>query len=236
MELVKGDNENLKGNAVIYWEVEGENLVAPDSKIIAINIIVSAIPLDDKLFTATFPPVSFRDNDELMSKLVNVDCDIIYGGKVMFPTIEADYKRFIKGESIRLNKIIEEYTDKYKVKFNFEPSKLSEKEQIYLLDDLSKKIRVSIKEGKYINGDSDSKPAKILRLIKNIKNNYKKYDMDSFLNILYIPGEAIDKLTSLYTKKFLAIFYEDYEEAQTISEEIQKIEKGYSKSRKRKKS
>lgn len=225
MELVKGNSENLMGNAVVYWDVVGDNIISPESKIIAMNFVISAIPMDNKLFTATFPPVTFIDYEDFMSKLVNVNCDIIYGGKVTFPPKEIDFKKFIKRESARYNKIIEEYTEKYKVKFDFNPSKLSEKEQLYLLDDLSKKIRSAVKEGKYIDGDTDSKPNKILKLVRSIKNNYKKYDIDSLINILYLPGNDIDNLTKLYTKKYLSIYYEDYEKASDLTKNIEKINK-----------
>lgn len=224
MELVKGDSNNLMGNAVVYWDVEGVNAIAPNSKIIASNFIISALPLEDKLFTATFPPVTFKDYDEFMSKLINVNCDIIYAGKVRFPAKEKDFKNFIKKETVKLNKIIEEYTEKYKVKFDFNPDKLSEKEKIYLLEDLSKEIRNAVKKGKYINGNTDSKPSKILKLVRNIKKDYTKYDVDNFINILYLQGEEIDDLAKLYTKKFLAIYYEDYENAKSLAEEISIIE------------
>jgi ribosomal protein S17E len=224
MELVKGDSENLMGNAVVYWDVEGKNAFAPDSKIIGTNFVISALPLEDKLFTATFPPITFKNYEEFISRLINVNCDIIYAGKVRFPPKEKDFKNFIKKETLKFNKIIEEYTEKYKVKFDFNPSKLSEKEKIYLLENLSKKIRNAVKDGKYINGNTDSKPSKLLKLIRNIKKDYTKYDVDNFINILYLPGDEIDNLTELYTKKFLAIYYEDYENAKSIAEEISIIE------------
>ncbi len=224
MELVRGNSENLIGNAVVYWDVEGENYLNPGSLIIASNFVISAIPLEDKLFTATFPPISFRDYDDFITHLVSVHCDIIYGGKVKFPPREIDFKRFLKQETSKYNKIIEEYTDKYKLKFDFDPGRLSEKEQLYLLEDLSKKIRISVSKGKYINGDSDSNPTKVLKIIKNLKNKYDKYDIDNFINFLYQPGKDMDNLTILYTKKFLAIYYEDYENAKNLSDRIKDIE------------
>lgn len=225
MELVRGNSENLSGNAVIYWEVEGENIFSPNSKIIAENFVISAIQLDEKLFTATFPPIFFKDYDELITRLVNINCDIIYGGKMKFPTNNKELEKYIKKEIFQVNKIIESYTEKYKIKFNFNPINLSEKEKIYLLNNLSKKIRNAINKGKYIDGSTDSKPSKMLKLIKNLKHDYKKYDIDSFINILYIPGKNNDKLTNLYTKKFLAIYYEDYENAKALSEKILNLEK-----------
>jgi hypothetical protein len=224
MELERGNSENLVGNAVVYWDVEGENYLNPGSRIIASNFVISAIPLEDKLFTATFPPISFKNHDDFMAHLVNVHCDIIYGGKLKFPPKESDFKKFLKHETVKYNKIIEEYTDKYKLKFDFDPSRLSEKEQLYLLEDLSKKIRISVAEGKYIDGDIDSNPTKVLKIIKNLKNKFDKYDIDNFINFLYQPGEDIDNLTNLYTKKFLAIYYEDYENAKDLSEQIKNIE------------
>lgn len=224
MELVRGNSENLTGNAVVYWDVEGDNLISPNSKIITINFVISAVPLEDKFFTATFPPIMFKDYDDFMAKMVNVSCDIIHGGGVTFPRSDRDFRRFVKGESIKFNKIMEEYTEKYKLKFNFNPSQLSEKEQLYLLDDLSRKIRISLGEGRYEEGDTDSKPTKLMKLVRNIKNKYKKYDIDNLINILYTPGDRLDSLTELYTKKFLAIYYEDYENAENLTKEIEKLE------------
>jgi hypothetical protein len=221
-KLVQGDTENLTGNCVVYWQVKGDNVFSPGSKIIAANFTISALPLEDKLLTATFPPISFLDFDEMTEKIININCDIIEGGAIEFPEKETDFKKFYKQQFYKYNKIIQEYSDKFKDKFDFKPEFLDEKESIYMLRKMLRKVRNNLSEKEV---DIDSKGIRIKKLIDDIQTRYSKYDVQKIYRLLYKPGEEIDILTELYINKFLSIYDEDYEKAVEFSKEIEQLEK-----------
>ncbi len=220
MILRRGELNNLTGNAIVYWEVIGENNIAPGFKVFAINFTVSSLPLDNKLLTATFPPIPFKDLNELTHKLTNVYCDIIYGGELNFPVDQETFSQFYKNEFAKFNKIIEEYVEIYKEKFNFTITQLSEKEKLKLLKDLTDRIRIDIREG----GKSKKLfTNRINQLMNNLRND-EKYEVNRLKDVLFLPGDVADQLVNLYTSKFLAIHDENYEIAIHLKQEITKLE------------
>lgn len=221
MILRKGDIDNLTGNVIVYWDVLGENMIAPGFGIFAINFTVSSLPLNNKLLTATFPPIPFKDLDELIDKLSHIQCDIIYGGELKFPTSQKGFSQFYKNELDKYNKIIEEYAEIYKEKFNSSLDTLSERDKLYLLRKMSKKIRIEMDRG--FKNEKLYAKKKIIRLIKNLENN-DKYDVSKFRNVLFKPGEIGDKLVSLYINKFIAIYNENYEDAIQLKNKISNLE------------
>ena len=220
MMLRRGKVDNLTGNAVVYWDIVGENEIAPGYTIFAVNFTVSPLPLDNKLLTATFPPIPYRDFDELFEKLSLVTCDIIYGGELMFPSDQEAITQFYKSEFAKYNKVIEEYVDLYKERFNLSVNNLTEIERLDLLKEMSKKVRIEIREGAESKKMGGKK--KIIELIKTLESS--KYDVKQFQKVLFIPGDVADQLVSLYTKKFFAIYNEKYEDASQIKDEITKLE------------
>ena len=222
-KLIQGEMDNLSGNCVVYWKVKGENVFAPGNKIIAANFTISALPLEDKLLTATFPPISFFDFDEMNEKIVNSNCDIIEGGIIEFPEKEAEFKRFYKQQFYKYNKIIQEYSDQFKEKFDFKPESLGEKESIYMLRKMLRKVRDNLNSER--EPDVDTKSHRIKKLMDDIQARYAKYDVHKISQILYRPGEEIDMLTELYINKFLSIYDEDYEKAVEFTREIEELEK-----------
>ncbi|MDH4129691.1 MAG: hypothetical protein OEV44_13100 [Spirochaetota bacterium] len=221
MILRRGNIDDLSGNAVVYWEVVGENKVAPGFSIFAINFVVSSIPLENKLLTATFPPVPFRDYEELLDKCFGIKCDVLYGGNIVFPDGDEGFNKFYKSEFAKFNKTVEEYVDIYKEKFNFSIERLSERDKLYMLKDLSQKARIDVREK---NNSKRLNSTKIKQIIDDLQYE-RKYDISNFQSILHLPGEIGDQLVTLYTEKFLAIFHEDYENANILKREIFKLEK-----------
>ncbi len=224
MILRRGVLEDLCGNAVVYWDVIGENIISPNSSIFAINFTVSSIPLDNKLLTATFPPIPFLDYNELADKLANVHCDIIYGGELQFPIEQDAFNQFYKSEFAKFNKVIEKYVDLYKEKFNFRVTKLTEHEKLNLLKDLSKKVRIGFSNRKKENKLFSKR---ILKIINNLKNQ-SKYDVAKFRSVLFKPGLVEDELVQLYTSQFLAIYHENYEHAGVLKQKITQLESNLS--------
>ncbi len=226
MILRRGFLEDLCGNAVVYWDVIGENIISPNSGIFAINFTVSSIPLDNKLLTATFPPIPFIDYNELLDKLSNVQCDIIYGGELEFPVEQDAFNQFYKSEFAKFNKVIEKYVDVYKEKFNFHVTRLSEQEKLNLLRDLSKKIRIGFSDDKKENKLFSKR---VIKIINNLKD-HSKYDVVKFRSILFKPGIIEDELVQLYTNQFLAIYHENYERAGVLKQKISQLEHDLSQS------
>lgn len=226
MILRRGDLTNLCGNAVVYWDIIGENVIAPGFNIFAINFTVSSLPIDNKLLTATFPPIPFNDFDELVKKLEDVQCDIIYGGELKFPKEQKALNKFYKNEFAKYNKVIEEYVDIYKEKFSFSFNRMTEQDKLKLLENLSEQVRTEIKNDEEIEAEADNKQVltdRLLKLIEHLQVN-SKYDISNFKEVIFLPGEIGDRLSHLYTKKFLAIYHEDYENANLLKNKISKLE------------
>lgn len=222
MNLEFGDWENLTGNGIVYWQVIGKNYIAPDSEIIAANFTISTLPLENKLLTATFPPIPFQDKDDLLEKIINVKCDIIYGGELHFPEDENNFNDFYKKEFAKYNKIVEEYSDKFKERFEFNVEKMTEAEKLTQLQNLTVKIRDQLSRG-HFNFNSN-KYLRWKKLTENISAHYTKYNVENLSKVIHLPGKQADDLSTLYTQKNLAIFYEKYEEASRLNSRIQVLE------------
>ena len=220
MILRRGDRENLVGNAIVYWDVVGDNVIAPGFSVFAINFTVSALALENKLLTATFPPIPMKNVDNLFQKLKTIHCDIIYGGELEFPSDQEAFTQFYKNEFSKYNKIIEEYVEAYKEKFDFAINRMSEQEKLIMLRELSNKIRIEIREGSKTKKIANTK---ISKLIDDLSDQ-QKYDISNFKAVLFQPGDIEDQLVNLYTNQFLAIYHEDYENASHIKQEISKLE------------
>ncbi len=221
MILRRGDIENLTGNAVVYWDVIGSNSIAPDHDVFAINFVVSSLPLDKKLLTATFPPIPYKSHEDLFEKLATVYCDIIYGGLLEFPPDQETLNKFYKNEFEKYNKVIEEYVEAYKEKFNFLLERLSEIEKLKLLQKMVPKARVELNET--VNEKKNDFTTKTMELIEDFQND-NKYDMYKLKELLFMPGKVGDLLVNLYIKKFLAIYNEEYENASRLKHKITKLQ------------
>ncbi len=221
-KLLQGNIDNLTGNCVVFWKINGDNVFSPGSKIIAANFTISALPLDDKLLTATFPPIAFEDEDTLFEKTSNISCDIVEAGNMEFPKKESEFRRFYKKQFYKYNKIIQEYSEKFKDKFEFKPEMFTEKQSLYTLRKTLRKLRKTVAETAEI--EVTSKNYKVKKLIDNIKK-YDKYDVQNIYKIMYQPGKIIDELTELYVSKYLSIYEEDYEKADELTQKILELEK-----------
>jgi len=220
MILRRGDRENLVGNAIVYWDVVGDNAIAPGYSVFAINFTVSALALENKLLTATFPPIPMKSADDLFHKLKTIHCDIIYGGELEFPSDQETFTQFYKNEFFKYNKIIEEYVEAYKEKFDLAITQMSEQEKLMMLRELSNKIRIEIREGSKTKKIANTKLTKLMDDL----SDQQKYDISNFKAVLFQPGDIEDQLVNLYTNQFLAIYHEDYENASHIKQEINKLE------------
>ena len=219
MILKRGNLENLSGNAVVYWEVEGRNTLIPGFKVFAINFVISSLNLDDKLLTAIFPLTPFKDIDQLFTHLNNRECDIVYGGRLNIPEVRKDFKDFYRGEIQKYNELVEEYVGFYKNKVKI--GKFSEIEKLYLLKNLIKKLH-TLKE----DYDEDQEiNTRVNQIIDQLDKN-AKYDVKQFRYLMkrseMVSNQRNDVL-NLYVDKFLAIYYEDYEKANRLKKKIKNL-------------
>ena len=220
-----GNTSQLSGNAVIYWEIiNKENKINPSINFIAVNFVVSVFMLDDNLITATFPPVGFQDREEFMLYIRQSRCDLIYAGEITLKN-DADYlKNLPDNEYFTLNKIIDHYLALYREKIETVVLNLSLKEKIYMLKKMlinirkdmssrSKKIKIPVNRGK------------LMKLLNDMKNYFNPLDVEIIMELLPIKGKTAERAVFLYVDKFISIFYENYEETQKITDEIEKIQK-----------
>lgn len=214
-----GDFKELKGNAVIYWTVK--NASESDSiQLLAINFVISVFPLDDNLVTATFPPIGFQDRNEFMLYVRQSRCDLIYAGEMKMKK-EKDYLENLPDEEYyQLNKILNDYLDLYRDKMDNLPLNISLKEKIYLLKKMVKHYRNSLSQ-RNKNIHTPVNISRIRNIILSLKHSFNPFDLENFYELISQNGETVDKLLDLYSEKFIAIHYEDYETAGKLTEDIE---------------
>ena len=220
MILKRGNIKNLRGNAVVYWDIEENNFLTPDFEVFAINFVISSLNLDEKLLTAIFPLTPFKDLAHLFHHLNNRECDILYGGRLYIPESKKEFKDFYKQEIQKYNQLVEEYIGFYKNKVSLFNS--SEIEKLYLLKNLIQKLshlQVDSYEDKNLS-------SKMIQILDHLDKN-TKYDLKQFRYVL--SGFCLKSfkrkkhLLNLYVDKFLAIYYEDYETANSLKNKIKEM-------------
>lgn len=225
-----GDIKDLKGNAVVYWNVKQKTAeenapekAKPVINLLAVNFVISVFPFDDNLVTATFPPVGFEDREEFMLYIKQSKCDLIYAGDIAFNKDLEDFKNLPDEEYFVLNKNLEEYMERYRERLDNIVIGLSLKEKIYLL----KKMVISFRNAMKSKSKTIKIPVNINRirkLITDMKQYYNPFDLENFNSVIPMKGKSADKMVQLYFQKFISIFYEDYESASEINTEIEKLQ------------
>jgi len=224
LNLEIGSLSNLKGNAVIYWNVKNSNTDPKNNiKILAINFVISVFPLEDNLVTATFPPVAFKDRDEFMLYIKQANSDLVYAGEITFKR-DIDYlKNLPDNEYYALNHIINEYLEFYREKMDNIVLNLSLKEKLYLLKKLVETSRNAMHRKKgFVQFPATKK--RIRKIIVDLKKNFNPFDLESFNELIFTSGKMVDKIVELYLEKLIAIHYEDYEKAALLNSEIEKFQ------------
>lgn len=227
-QLEIGSLHNLKGNAVIYWNVNQNSFNEESDEesihILAVNFVISIFPLDDNLVTATFPPVGFKDREEFMLYIRHSQCDLIFAGELSLNK-DADYQRNLPDEQYYiLNRILNSYLEFYRENMDGLILSMSLKEQLYLLKKLIINFRAALnnKENKEKRVQIPVNFNRIRKLIINLKQHFSPFDVENFQELITIPGKQINKTVELYLEKFISIHYEDYEKASTLTQQIEK--------------
>lgn len=223
-QLEIGSFQNLKGNAVVYWTVsDPEKKLNPPIQILAVNFAISIFPLDYNLVTATFPPVAFENREEFMLYIRHAQCDLISAGEFSIKKEMNNLKNLPDKEYYLLNSILDSYLTLFREKLDHLILSLSLKEKIFFLKKLVSNFRenLKIKEG---NKKNEMNAKRIRKIVVDLKKHFNPFELEDFYETLLMKGKTAETLTHLYLKKMIAIHYEDYEEAQSLTSQIKKTQ------------
>lgn len=223
MLLERGDVYQPTGNLILYCYVIGENPFQPDCEIIASNVVVSFLKINDNFPVVTFPPISFKKIEDLQKVIMN-NGDLY--DVVRLPDFEMPYgqdagNQYIQERMDQYNNYVIRYVELCKNKDENPSQELQGKT---VNDYLNAIVNVSVK---YKNSKGLAKEAvkyKMDELLTNFSYTHPQYDLDNFRNALLNLGDKGDEIALLYVRKFNAISEEHYEEASAIHKKIQYLE------------
>jgi len=227
MKIEYGDINNPTGNAIIFWRIKGDNKFFKDSKILASNFVISVLQLKNETLVVNFPPVLMESYEHLYKIAEANNIDLIRGDDIIIPSDTTNFNTFYKKQISKYNSIIQEYLLAYKEKNNPTEKEKSLPQLINLAGETMESVRKLVK----IKGKSDTIQVKI-KMLEGIQENLNRemrgFDLTNIIHIIDNPDTMIDRLVDLYKKKFLAIFLENYEQADILKQEITKIENNLS--------
>ena len=223
MKMEHGDINKPTGNAIIFWMIKGNNRILKNSEIIASNFIISPLQINNETLMVNFPPV-LLDNREKLNKIIEKDnIDLISGGEIFVPDDITDFINFYKEQIEKYNGIIQEYLLAYKRKKTGKTSVQSLPQLINLAGETMENVRRLVKnKGK--QELIEIKIGKLHELQDHLNSEMKGFDMGKIFHYIDKKDIAVDNLVDLYKRKFIAIFLEDYEKADDLNKEINKIE------------
>lgn len=218
MILIRGQQHDLKGSAIIYWDIVKENRFAPGSKVLAIHFTISPLTFENKLLTASFPPIPYQDLQSLLLQLENIHCDLLYGGKILLHLEDLNMENFFQEEFNRYHQIIEEYVELYKEKLEFlSGKKFNTVQKLVLIKDLLQNLAKPSKKGK------KNSLMKILWLLDDLDGDF--INQGNLRKLLSNSGEKVQVLRELYVEEWIAASEENYEKAGHIHKKIIRLEK-----------
>ena len=222
--LEKGSKERPTGNLILYCYVIGENPFQPGSEIIASNVVVSFLKINDNFPVVTFPPVSFQSIDELKKIIYTYDdlYDLVKLPDFRMPENKELGNQYIQERMEQYNHFVMRYVElcKNREKLNStkEESISGVTDYLEILTKLSTQFRTSTGLTK------DTTQMKLETLIDKFSNQFPQFDLQNYWKALLFPGSKGEKLTHLYIQKFYAIYNEKYETASDLKKEIQELE------------
>ncbi len=229
MKIEYGDINNPTGNAIIFWRIKGDNKLFKDSKILASNFVVSVLQLKNETLVVNFPPVLIESYENLYKIAEANNIDLIRGDDIIIPKDTTNFNTFYKKQISKYNSIIQEYLLAYKEK-NI-PIETDKEKSLPQLINLAGETMESVRKLVKIKGRGDIIQVKI-KMLEEIQENLNRemrgFDLTNIIHIIDNPDTMIDRLVDLYKKKFLAIFLENYEQADILKKEITKIENNLS--------
>ncbi len=221
--LEKGSKERPTGNLIIYCHVIGENPFQSGSQIIASNVVVSFLKINDNFPVVTFPPISFENLDELKKILVqNEDLyDLARLPDFRMPEEKEQGNQYIQNRMEQYNHFVMKYVDLCKNRENSPLPLLNvegPKDYIEALRKLSTEFRSSTGIVK------DTTQLKLENFITEFSPAYPQFDLSNYQKALFFPGQKGEVLVRLYIQKYEAIQNEKYETASLLKKQIYELE------------
>lgn len=221
--LEKGSKDNPTGNLILYCYVIGENPFQPGCEIIASNVVVSFLKVNDNFPVVTFPPISFNSYEDL-KKLLSLHEDIYDIAKLpdfRMPADKESGNQYVQDRIEQYNSFVMKYVEFCK---NKEKNTVSEAILNGVNDYLEALKKLSLQFRTSTGMSRDVVQERVDKLINNFANLYPEFDLQNYKNALFFPGEKGEELTNLYLKKYQAINEEKYEAASLLTKRIKDLE------------
>lgn len=225
--LEKGSTSNPTGNLIVYCRVIGENPFQSGCDIIASNVVVSFLKVNESLPVVTFPPVSYPGMEDLQKALAkNIDTyDIAKLPDFIMPEDAERSNRYLQERMEQYNSFVLKYVELCKNK---------DKDYKFITpDDLNQTMNILMEASlQYRNSEGlarEMAKLKIERLTHEISLKNPEFDLENYKNVIYTyQGAKGEELASLYVKKFKAIRFEEYEVASQLKRKILDLETNHS--------
>lgn len=221
--LEKGSKDRPTGNLIIYCHVIGENPFHPGLQVIASNVVVSFLKINENYPVVTFPPISFSTIEDLRKILFHNDdlYDLIKIPEFRMPEDKSLGQVYIQERMDQYNHFVMRYVELCKNRDKQpKPEVIIEgaKEYLEALTNLSTEFRTSTGLTK------DTTQMKITGLIEKFSPVYPQFDLENYQRALFFSGQKGETLVQLYIQKFYAIQSEKYEKASDLKKQIIELE------------
>ncbi len=226
--MENGDIENPTGNAVIYWRIKGNNKMFKNSEIIASNFVISPLQFKNETLMVNFPPVLIESYAKLMAIVETNNIDLIKGGELFIDDNIQNFSKFYKKHIEKYNGIIQQYLIAYKEKNEKHAVTMSLPKLINQAGELMETVRRLVKNEER-KGEISGKISELREIQQHLNSEMKGFDLNNIIHVIDKPDMTVDRLVNLYKQKFLAIFLEDYEKADSLKREIIKLEQSLSR-------
>ena len=222
--LEKGSVSNPSGNLILYCKVIGENPFQAGCNVIASNVVVSFMKINENLPVVTFPPVSFPELTDLQKAIAaNSEMyDIARLPDFILPDNKDHVNKYMQDRMEQYNSFVFRYVELCK---NKEKSK-----SVPVLgdsaDDFLSQLAETSKEFRSSNGlAKEIAKTRIERISQEMAGRFPQFDVHNFKHAIFAyPGPKGEELARLYLKKFHAIQEEAYEVASEIKIVINDLE------------
>jgi len=225
MKIEHGDIENPTGNAVIYWRIKGNNKMFKNAEIIASNFVISPLQFKNETLMVNFPPVLIESYAKLMAIVEANNIDLIKGGELFIEDNIQNFSKFYKKHIEKYNGIVQKYLVAYKEKNEKQAVTMSLPKLINQAGELMEAVRRLVKNEEK-REEISSKIAELREIQQHLNSEMRGFDLNNIIHVIDKPDMTVDRLVNLYKQKFLAIFLEDYERADSLKKEIIELEQG----------
>ena len=247
MKLERGNIKKPSGNLLVYCHVRGENPVEPEATIIASNVFVSFLTQNDTLPVITFPPVGIESENQLKAKITEFpNVDILKLPNFEMPDDPMQAQDYIQTRLQDFHEIVNEYVE-YCSQFLLKIEDSAEKPKnppalpagaadedgmpptsnaldgIRYLETMAQKIRRELKADAFHTAQ-DEQYRNFSKAWKEFALENPQYDFQNLVKFLKIKADKAGTIVELYFKKFRAIYFENYEEANEIKGQIAELE------------